>query len=183
MLRLSRYLSKSERSDNSKYNSRDFRSLQDRTIRRLIGYCDRAQDANISPILQCQYNVVCASNSISPLLTPMGLLPDKQNCVLCMHWECRERFPRHRLQRKWLISDPGMLHGTCVTHVPWCMSGSLTRRGGETLPAFPANTQPDILCIWQEAHEWYAKWFLCVDDVVLSLTWLLLYVVTWLPLF
>ena len=35
-------------------------------------------------------------------------------------------FPRHRLQRKPLVSDPGMHHGTCVTHVPWCMSGSLT---------------------------------------------------------
>ena len=25
-----------------------------------------------------------------------------------------------------LISDPDMHHGTCVTHVPWCMPGSLT---------------------------------------------------------
>ena len=24
------------------------------------------------------------------------------------------------------VSDPDMRHGTCVTHVPWCMSGSLT---------------------------------------------------------
>ena len=24
------------------------------------------------------------------------------------------------------VSDPDMLHGTCVAHVPWCMSGSLT---------------------------------------------------------
>ena len=24
------------------------------------------------------------------------------------------------------VSDPGMHHGTCVSHVPWCMSGSLT---------------------------------------------------------
>ena len=24
------------------------------------------------------------------------------------------------------VSDPDMLHGTCVTHVPWCMPGSLT---------------------------------------------------------
>ena len=40
-------------------------------------------------------------------------------------------FSRHRLQRKLLVSDPGMHHGTCATHVPWCMSGSLTRCGGE----------------------------------------------------
>ena len=38
-----------------------------------------------------------------------------------MRWECRERFPRHRG-----LSDPDMHHGTCVTHVPWCMPGSLT---------------------------------------------------------
>ena len=25
------------------------------------------------------------------------------------------------------VSDPDMHHGTCVTHVPWCMLGSLTR--------------------------------------------------------
>ena len=25
-----------------------------------------------------------------------------------------------------LVSDPDMHHGTCVTHVPWCMPGSLT---------------------------------------------------------
>ena len=24
------------------------------------------------------------------------------------------------------VSDPDKHHGTCVTHVPWCMSGSLT---------------------------------------------------------
>ena len=30
-----------------------------------------------------------------------------------------------------------MRHGTCVTHMPWCMSGSLTRSGGENDPGFP----------------------------------------------
>ena len=69
-----------------------------------------------------------------------------------MHRECRERFPRHRLQRKPLISDPGMDHGTCVTHVPWCMSGSLTA-AGKTFPVFPAHAQPAILRIWQEPHS------------------------------
>ena len=41
-----------------------------------------------------------------------------------MRRECRERFPRHRLQRKPLISDPDM------HHVPWCMSVSLNRGSG-----------------------------------------------------
>ena len=58
----------------------------------------------------------------------MGLLPDTENCGLRMRRECRERFPRHRLQRKPLVSDPSMHHGTCVTHVLWCMPWSLTRR-------------------------------------------------------
>ena len=54
-----------------------------------------------------------------------------------MRQECRECFPRHRLQRKPLVSDPGMHHGMCVTHVAWCMSGSLTRGGGENVPGIP----------------------------------------------
>ena len=67
----------------------------------------------------------------------MGLLPDMLNCGLHMHRECRERFPRHWLQRKPLISDTGMHHGACVTHMPWCMSGSLTRGGGKNVPGIP----------------------------------------------
>ena len=39
-------------------------------------------------------------------------------------------FPR-RLQKKPLVSDPGMHHGT------WCMPGSLTRSGGENVPGIP----------------------------------------------
>ena len=60
-----------------------------------------------------------------------------------------------------LVSDPDMHHGPCVTHVPWCMPGSLTsgflwnRRWGKTFPAFPAHAQPAILRIWQEAHIQY----------------------------
>ena len=61
----------------------------------------------------------------------------RKNGGLCMRWDCRERFPRHRLQRNPLVSDPGMHHGTCVTHVPWCMSGSLTRGGEENVPGIP----------------------------------------------
>ena len=69
--------------------------------------------------------------------TTMGLLLNTQNCGLRMRRECRERFPRHRLQRKPLVSDPGMHHGTCVTHVPWCLSGLLTRGVGENVPNIP----------------------------------------------
>ena len=32
-------------------------------------------------------------------------------------------FPRRQLQRKLLVSDPGMHHGTCVTHTQFYVSG------------------------------------------------------------
>ena len=69
-----------------------------------------------------------------------------------MRRECRERFSRHRLRRKPLVSDPGMHRGTCVTNVPWCMSGSQTRGGGENVPGIPGACATLILRIWQKAH-------------------------------
>ena len=50
-----------------------------------------------------------------------------------MRRECRECFRRHRLHGKPLVSDPGIHYGTCVTHVPWCISGSLSSGGGENV--------------------------------------------------
>ena len=67
----------------------------------------------------------------------MGLLIDTWICGLRMRRQCRGRFPRHRLQRKLPVSDPGMHHGACVKHVPWCMSGSLKFGGGENVPGIP----------------------------------------------
>ena len=57
-------------------------------------------------------------------------------------------FPRSRFQRKPLVSDPGMHHGTCVTHVSWCMSGSLDCGDGENVPGIPGACAPAILRIW-----------------------------------
>ena len=51
-----------------------------------------------------------------------------------------------------LVSDTGMHHGTCATHVPWCMSVSLTVVVGKTFTAFQAHAQPAFLRVWQEAH-------------------------------
>ena len=48
-------------------------------------------------------------------------------------------FSRHRLQRKPLVSDPDVHHGTCVMHVPWCTSGSLSRGGRENVPGIPGT--------------------------------------------
>ena len=69
----------------------------------------------------------------------MGLLKDTQNCGLRIRRECRERFPRHRLQRKPLVSDLGMHRGTCATHMQWCMLGPLTRCGGADVPGNPGT--------------------------------------------
>ena len=57
--------------------------------------------------------------------------PFPVSSLATMRRECRERFPRYRLQRKPLVNDPGMHHATCVTHVPWCMSEWLISDGGE----------------------------------------------------
>ena len=64
-------------------------------------------------------------------------------------------FPRRRFQRKPIVSDPGMHHGTCVTHVPWCMSGSLTCGDRKNVPGIPGACAPAIVRIWQEAHSHY----------------------------
>ena len=61
-------------------------------------------------------------------------------------------FPRRRFQRKPLVSDPGMHHGTYVTHVPWWISGPLPCSDGESVPGIPDACAPAILRIWQEAH-------------------------------
>ena len=74
--------------------------------------------------------------SCMPLFIVMGLLADTQNCRLRMSRECRERFHRHWL-KKTLVSHPGMRHGTCVVHVPWYMSGSLSRSARENVPGIP----------------------------------------------
>ena len=62
-------------------------------------------------------------------------------------------FPRRRFLREPLVSDPGMHHGTCLTHVPWCMPGSLTCGDGENVPGIPGACASAILRIWQEAHD------------------------------
>ena len=67
----------------------------------------------------------------------MVLLPDVQNCGLRMRRECRKRISLHRLRRKPLVSNPGMHHRTCVTHVPWCLSGLPTGGGGENFQGMP----------------------------------------------
>ena len=105
------------------------------------------------------------SSAMSPTILSnmaiMGLLPDTWNCGLRMRRECRERFPRRRLQRKPLVSDPDMHHGTFVTHVPWCMLGSLTRDDGENVPGIPgacATRNFTFLARGPLLHFWHENW-------------------------
>ena len=62
-------------------------------------------------------------------------------------------YSRRRLQKEPLVRYPGMHQATCLTHVPWWMSGSLTRGGGENVPGIPGACAPAILHIWQEFHD------------------------------
>ena len=52
-------------------------------------------------------------------------------------------FPRRRFQRKQLVSDPGMHHGTCVTCRDACRD-RLPAVTGKTFPAFPAHAHPQF---------------------------------------
>ena len=73
-------------------------------------------------------------------LYSMDILPNTYGW-LRMPRECRERFPISPRVR-----DPDMHHGTCVTYVSWCMTGSLTSgfffREKRSFPPFPAHAQP-----------------------------------------
>ena len=66
---------------------------------------------------------------------------NNQLCALLHHGDSRDNGPLARYVKLRVahapgmpgtfsppprISDPDMHHGTCVTHVPWCMPGSLT---------------------------------------------------------
>ena len=78
----------------------------------------------------------------------MGLLPDTQNRGLRMRRECRERFPRHQLQRKPLVCDRHasrhVRNARAVMHV----GIAKPRWRGKAFPAFPAHAQLAILRIW-----------------------------------
>ena len=57
-----------------------------------------------------------------------------------------------------------------VTHVPWCMSGSLTCGGGENIPGIPGACAPAILRIWQEA-PWYNPRGAEVSGILIDIVW------------
>ena len=53
------------------------------------------------------------------------------------------------------LSDPDMHHGTCMTHMPWCMPGSLNNHYLGSLRRGKASGIPGacvMLRSWQELH-------------------------------
>ena len=70
-----------------------------------------------------------------------------------MRREYRGRFPRHRLQSKLPVIDPGMHHGTWVTRRDACRD-RLPALAGKTLPAFPAHAQPAIFVAPSDKRLW-----------------------------
>ena len=54
--------------------------------------------------------------------------------VCACAWNATKRFPRHQLQRQLLVSDPGMHHGTCITHMSSRRSGALILGGRKNVP-------------------------------------------------
>ena len=90
----------------------------------------------------------------TPKLRFTGPLASYQICEIAgsaSAWNAGNVF-RHRLQRKLLVSDPGMHHGTCLTHVPRCMSGSLIRGGGENINGIPGGCATGNFTHLAEAH-------------------------------
>ena len=88
----------------------------------------------------------------------LGLLvPDTKNCGFGIRWECRNVFPATD------VSDSGMHYSTCVTHVPWCMSGSQTRGGGENgIPGACATRYFTYLVrgLWHKGTQYMFKNYL-----------------------
>ena len=73
-----------------------------------------------------------------------------------------------------LVSDPDMNHGTCVTHMLWCMSGSLPRGDGENVPGIHGACATIFWRIWKNTHGHWSSWglhYMCnaVDAIDLSL--------------
>ena len=102
----------------------------------------------------------------------MGLLPDTSNCRLPMHRECRESFPRHRLQKKLLVNDPRMHHATSRT----CRDACRNRKPavmGKKFPAIPGvyATISFTYLVWgpcSGVRVWYETCFVSTTYNVFS---------------
>ena len=60
----------------------------------------------------------------------------KIECCTCTR-NCGSVLPATDFKGIRKLAIPACHHDTRVTHVPWCMSGSLTHGGGENVPGIP----------------------------------------------
>ena len=101
----------------------------------------------------CPFGLVCCVERMTVLddainVVPTHCRPPTMVCPNCWSTPCQIRTIAGA-HAPWMpgtfsppprVSDPDMLHGTCVTHVPWGISGSLTcgflwsRRQGKKVP-------------------------------------------------
>ena len=125
------------------------------TLMQLYGYLS-ATDVTLQGIGEMRRYRNPTKHNIVRTCDVMGLLPDTQNRGCACTGNVGNVFPRHRLHRKPLVSDPGMHHGTCVTHVPWWMSGSLTSGGGGNVPGIPgACATRNVTYLARGPLPWY----------------------------
>ena len=87
-----------------------------------------------------------------------------------MRQECWERFPRHRLQNKPFVSDPGVHHSTCLMHAgianpQWRGKGSRHSRRMRNPQFYVSDKWPTGCCT---APSW---WLLIVDINCHSKCW------------
>ena len=132
--------------------SRLFHKLPAQRQQRVILPTVQAVQRTVSGFGKTKQNGKCSHNALQLTQTPWASYQIKKMAGCACAGNAGNVFPRRRFKRKPLVSDPGMHHGTCVTHVPWCMSGSLTCGDGENVPGIPGACAPAILRIWQEAH-------------------------------
>ena len=92
-----------------------------------------------------------------------------------MRWKYRKRFPATDFHRRPLVSNSGVHHGTCATHVPWCMSVSLARGGGENVPGIPSTCATrNFTCLTRDPWKGTCLKYYTSFDIFLPMT--LLYI-------
>ena len=117
---------------------------------RLVMFCDTAdisQVVYVAPAELIHHSKL--TNTVCNLREGLSVL-----CTVSICLHRRPHGPLTSCVKLGVAHAPGMHHCTCVTRVPWCMSGSLMP--GETFPAFPAHAQRAIYVSGKRPMEcWY----------------------------
>ena len=116
---------------------------------------------NLNLNLKCPDHCLCNRALDIPRhmrMQPQSICTQSASCHICKIADCAfagnagNTFPPPISKETGIVSDPGMHHGTCVTHVPWCMWGWLTRGGGENVPGACATRNFPYFARGQSGH-------------------------------